>query len=239
MIKKTIFTASLALAMAAAVPVTASAVVVAPVAAAPVSKAQQTWLQQALAAKEKLAADSPNGLPYVSTEYRRGTAPGKVSVDLTGLKEISLVTWGTPDGNDYDHAVWADAKFTKKDGTVVRIGEMKPKVKRIEGNWTSTDKNLAGNTLQIRDTKYKYGLVAHANSLLTYELNGEYTRFDSEIGIDEGSSGGSAIFKIMVTNGRKEAEELNAACPEGQEKQGTFIGAPISDWLTSPRPALG
>lgn len=239
MIKRTVFTASLALVMAAAVPVTASAALSVPVAAAPAKKkAQQTWLQQALAAKEKLAADSPNGLPYVSTEYRRGTAPGKVSIDLTGLKEISLVTWATPDGTDYDHAVWADAKFTKKDGTVVWIGDMKPKVKRIEGNWTSTDKNLAGNTLQIRDTKYDHGLVAHANSLLTYELNGEYTRFDSEIGIDEGSSGGSAIFKVMVTNGRKEAEELIKACPEVQAKLGTFIGAPISDWLTSPGTSL-
>lgn len=239
MIKRTIFTASLALVMAAAVPVTASAALSAPVGAAPAKKkVQQTWLQQALAAKQKLAADSPNGLPYVSTEYRRGTVPGKVSVDLTGLKEISLVTWGTPDGNDYDHAVWADAKFTKKDGTVVWIGDMKPKVKRIEGNWTSIDKNLAGNTLQIRDTKYEHGMIAHANSLLTYDLNGDYTKFDSEIGIDEGSSGGSAIFKIMVTNGRKEAEELVAVCPEVQDKLGTFIGAPISDWLTSPGTSL-
>lgn len=239
MIKRTIFTASLALVMAAAVPATASAALSAPVGAAPAKKkVQQTWLQQALAAKQKLAADSPNGLPYVSTEYRRGTVPGKVSVDLTGLKEISLVTWGTPDGNDYDHAVWADAKFTKKDGTVVWIGDMKPKVKRIEGNWTSIDKNLAGNTLQIRDTKYEHGLIAHANSLLTYDLNGDYTKFDSEIGIDEGSSGGSAIFKIMVTNGRKEAEELVAVCPEVQDKLGTFIGAPISDWLTSPGTSL-
>lgn len=239
MIKRTILTASLALVMAAVVPVTASAALSAPVGAAPAKKkVQQTWLQQALAAKQKVAADSPNGLPYVSTEYRRGTVPGKVSVDLTGLKEISLVTWGTPDGNDYDHAVWADAKFTKKDGTVVWIGDMKPKVKRIEGNWTSIDKNLAGNTLQIRDTKYEHGMIAHANSLLTYDLNGDYTKFDSEIGIDEGSSGGSAIFKIMVTNGRKEAEELVAVCPEVQDKLGAFIGAPIADWLTSPGTTL-
>lgn len=210
--------------------------------AAPVRKTTKTlkksWLQQALAAKEKMESSSPAGLPYVSTEYRRGTAPGKVSVDLTGLKEISLVTWGTPDGTDYDHAVWADARFTKKDGTQVWLGEMKPKVKRIEGNWTSVDKNLAGNKLQIRDTQYDHGVIAHANSLLTYELNGEYTRFDSEIGIDEGASGGSAIFKIMVSNGRKEAEALVAACPEVQERLGAFIGAPISDWLTSPGTAL-
>lgn len=231
MIKRTIFTAALAVVMAA------SATAAVPVAKKKAPQAK-SWLQQALAAKQQIAGASANGLPYVSTEYRRGTAPGKVSVDLTGLKEISLVTWGTPDGNDYDHAVWADARFTKKDGTVVWIGDMKPKVKRIEGNWTSTDKNLAGNTLQIRDSKYDHGIVAHANSLLTYELNGEYTHFDSEIGIDEGSSGGSAIFKIMVTNGRKEAEELIAVCPEVKANLVPFIGAPVEDWLTSPGTAL-
>ncbi len=97
MIKQTLFTASLALLMAAAVPVTSLA---APTTAAAKTKTQQTWLQKALAAKNKMAADSPNGLPFVSSEYRRGTAPGNVSIDLTGLKEISLVTWATPDGTD-------------------------------------------------------------------------------------------------------------------------------------------
>ena len=208
MIKQTLFTASLALLMAAAVPVTSLA---APTTAAAKTKTQQTWLQKALAAKNKMAADSPNGLPFVSSEYRRGTAPGNVSIDLTGLKEISLVTWATPDGTDYDHAVWANARFTKKDGTVVWLEEMKPKVKRIEGNWTTVNQNFAGNKLQIRDTKYDHGIIAHANSLLTYDLNGEYTRFDADFGIDEGSSGGSAVFKVMVTNGRKEADELVAA----------------------------
>lgn len=236
MIKRTLFTASLALMMAVAT--TATSLAVPAGAASAKKKTQQTWLQKALAAKQQVASTSTNGLPYVSTEYRRGTAPGKVSVDLTGLNEVSLVTWGTPDGNAYDHAVWADAKFTKKDGSTVWIGDMKPKYKKIEGNWTSVDKNLAGNTLQIRDSKYDHGMIAHANSLLTYELNGEYTKFDSEIGIDEGSSGGSAVFKIMVTNGRKEAEELVKACPEVKEKLQTFIGAPIEDWLTSPGTAL-
>lgn len=238
MMKRTICTAVIAAALSFST--LGGAIASVPAGSAPVRKAkvQKSWLQQALEAKEKVAAESPKGLPYVSTEYRHGTAPGKVSVDLTGLKEISLVTWATPDGTDYDHAVWADARFTKKDGTTVWIGDMKPKVKRIQGNWTSTDKNLNGKKLQIRDKKYDHGIIAHANSLLTYELNGEYTRFDSEIGIDEGSSGGSAIFKIMVTNGRKEAEALVKACPEVQEKLGTFIGASIADWLTSPGTTL-
>lgn len=207
---------------------------------APVKKTagQNSWLKQALAAKEKLAAESPKGLPYVSEEYRHGTPPGQVSVDLTGLKEISLATWETPDGNNYDHALWADAKFIKKDGTVVWIGEMKPKVKRIAGDWTTTDKNFEGDKLQIHGTKYDHGIIAHANSLLVYELNGEYDRFESSIGIDDGSLGGSAVFKVMVSNGAKEAEALVKACPEVKEKLGAFLGEPISDWLTSPGTSL-
>ena len=47
MIKQTLFTASLALLMAAAVPVTSLA---APTTAAAKTKTQQTWLQKALAA---------------------------------------------------------------------------------------------------------------------------------------------------------------------------------------------
>lgn len=248
MIKRRIFTAGLWFALAVAVPVTVgAATVLASRPALPASakktigkKQGQTdnWLHQALAAKAKIAAESPAGLPFVSTEYRRGTAPGKVSVDLTGLKEISLVTWATPDGNDYDHAVWADGRFTRKDGTVVRLTDMKPSVKRIAGNWTTVDKNFNGSKLKIAGKVYDHGMIAHANSLMTFPLNGEYTRFDAEFGIDDGSAGGSAIFKVMVDNGREEAKALVAACPEVETKLGAFIGAPIEDWLTSPGTAL-
>lgn len=196
------------------------------------------WLQQAIAAKEQIAAASTNGLPYTSDEYRRGIKPGVVSIDLTGLKEVSLVTWGTPDGTDNDHAVWGNAKFTKKNGETVWLEDMKPKFRKIEGNWMTVNKNFAGNALQVRDTKYEHGMIAHANSIMVFDLGGEYTKFDSEIGIDEGSSGGSAMFKVMATSGRTEAEALVAACPDVETNLVPFIGAPVADWLTSPGTAL-
>ncbi len=192
------------------------------------------WLQQALAVKEKMNSLQRPGFPYMSEEYRRGTAPGKVSVDVTGLKQITLSVWDTPDGSDYDWAVWANARFTKKDGTVVRLDQMRPSFRRIQGNWFSVNQNLSNRPLQIRDTHYDYGVLAHAPSTLVYDLNGEYVRFDSEIGVDEGSSGGSVIFKVMTTSGREEADALVKQCPEITQEIRALVGVPVSDWLTAP-----
>lgn len=199
---------------------------------------QKHWLDTALEAKEKVAGSAANGLPFVSGEFRRGTTPEKVSIDITGLKELVLVTWGTPDGNDFDHAVWAEAKLTKKDGSTVWLDEVKFKFKKVDGDWFRLNTNFSNLPFKIRDTFYKRGVLAHANSLLVVDLGGEYTKFESQIGIDEGSAGGSAVFKVLPTSGQAEAEALLKVAPEAATVLVPFLGVPLEDWLTTPGTTL-
>lgn len=197
--------------------------------------AGQSWAQKAVAAKEQIASKSVPGLPFVSDVYRRGTTPGKVSVKLDGLKELVLVTWATADGTDYDHAVWGSAKLIMKDGSEKWLDEVKFKHKRVEGNWYKVNENFAGQSFRLRDETHKRGLLAHANSILIVDLtDGEYDRFESAIGVDEGSSGGSVVFKVLPTSGQQEAKALIEACPDVRTNLVSSMGVPIEDWLTTP-----
>ena len=190
------------------------------------------WLQKALDKKEKVVDAGVKGLPLVTDVFRRGTEPGIIDVDVTGMNQLVLVSWGTLDGRDWDWSVWANAKLTRKDGSTVWLDDVQDF--KTTGGEALRNKNFNGKPFQIRDSHYTRGIMMHAENAMIIPLNGEYTRFQSEVGIDEGSSGGSVIFKVLPTDGKKEAEELLAAAPEISSKLTPFIGVPLEDWLTTP-----
>ena len=47
------------------------------------------------------------------------------------------------------------------------------------------DKSVAGKTLTLAGTTYTKGLGTHADSTITYGLGGQYTSFQSDVGVDE------------------------------------------------------
>ena len=48
---------------------------------------------------------------WKSGVMKRGEAPKKVDVDISGLKQLGLLAGDAGDGNGWDHADWADAKI--------------------------------------------------------------------------------------------------------------------------------
>jgi len=48
-----------------------------------------------------------------------GRKPLPIDVDLTGVKQIILTVSGGKDGTHYDHADWAEARFTLEEGKLV------------------------------------------------------------------------------------------------------------------------
>jgi glucose/arabinose dehydrogenase len=60
-----------------------------------------------------------------------------------------------------------------------------------------------GETIKLNGTAYRKGLGAHAGADITYKLGGSYTRFTSDIGVDdEVGSKGSVVFQVW-TDGAK------------------------------------
>ena len=72
-------------------------------------------------------------------------------------------------------------------------------------NWTSAttgygsvqkDKSINGNTITLNGTTYSKGLGVHAISEIHYALNGAYSTFTSDVGVDDESWGGSVQFQV-------------------------------------------
>ena len=60
------------------------------------------------------------------------------------------------------------------------------------------DKSIENNTLSVNGKSYRKGIRTHADSEIIYELNGNYNKFTSIVGVDdEIGSYGSVIFKVF------------------------------------------
>ncbi len=60
------------------------------------------------------------------------------------------------------------------------------------------DTSIKGNTISLRGTTYTKGIGTHAASDIVYQLNGNYTTFISDVGIDDEVNGnGSVIFRVI------------------------------------------
>jgi hypothetical protein len=59
------------------------------------------------------------------------------------------------------------------------------------------DKSVGGSAMKIGTKSYTKGLGAHAASRTEVALRGRYARFQSDIGIDAASAGGSAVFQVF------------------------------------------
>jgi hypothetical protein len=131
------------------------------------------------------------------------SATQHVSVNVTGKSQLQLVVnVGTTSTND--HADWAGAQLSTTVGTYVSD---LPFVGTPVNGWGPVERDMSngeqaagdGHTITLHGVTYAKGLGTHANSVVTYNLGGQYTSFISDIGIDdEVGSGGSVVFQVWA-----------------------------------------
>jgi PKD repeat protein len=114
------------------------------------------------------------------------------------------------------------------------------------------DKSIEGNVITINGTKYKKGLGTHATSTIIYNLNGEYSRFLSDIGLDDESNTQGSIefevwgdgkilfqsrkvYKLGTTTGKIDldisgVDELRLVVTEGDDSS---INSDHGDWASA------
>lgn len=71
------------------------------------------------------------------------------TVNLTGLDRLVLMTDGGKDGSSYDHAVWANARLIKKDGTSVWLDALKYETGWAGWNVPLMNRNSQGKGISI------------------------------------------------------------------------------------------
>jgi cytoskeletal protein CcmA (bactofilin family) len=163
-----------------------------------------------------------------------------VKVEVTGKSQLKLVVTDSGNGIFADHADWAGAKLVSGDvppppppptgNTITKLTDLTPT--SSTNGWGPVEKNQSvgnsgagdGKTITLNHVIYSRGIGVHANSEQVFNLGGKYSRFFSDVGIDdEVGSDGSAIFQVwaddqllfdsgvMAGNTRTERLRLNVA----------------------------
>jgi hypothetical protein len=151
----------------------------------------------------------PNSSSYV---VKRSTSPSGPFQTLTTTTQLSYTDLNVVNENNYYYTVTGENSFGQ--GTSSSAVKAKPAFYITTLNWTAStngwgpvEKDLSngedgtddGNTINLNGIEYSRGLGVHANSSVTYNLDGKYDRFLSDIGVDEevGNSG-SVIFTVSL-----------------------------------------
>jgi hypothetical protein len=127
-----------------------------------------------------------------------GNGPAKpVAVNIAGLKELRLVA--TMEKGPANCNIWGEPKLIAKDGTVTKLTTIKPTSVAVGWGQLHVNTNWQGKPLTVADRKFEFGFWVHANSELTFALDGKYERFEAFVGEDKARVGGKLRFKVLST----------------------------------------
>jgi hypothetical protein len=134
----------------------------------------------------------------VETELlKSGDKPLSLTVDVSGVVDLYLIATYGGDSYDYDQAIWGEPTLYDAEGNAVRLTTLTPVSTRVGwGNAPLIDRNHQGSPLSIGGEAMQFGFWAHAPSILHFKLDGNYTRFETKVGLDTISQRGTVVFQI-------------------------------------------
>ena len=203
------------------------------VSANPEQNQVDNWIEASIKQKAKLRVSLVKAnMPVVSAWIKAKQKAVPMSADLTGQEKLVLVTSAGPDGNNWDWGTWANAKLIKADGSLVWLDELEPEYWTSGTNSIPKNVDIYGNPLVIAGKKYDHSVLCHANGVMVYDINKEYVRFETEVGLSDQSTVGSVFFRIMNVYPKEEAAALLAAYPEELTTLNMNIDG-LETWLTT------
>ncbi|MDO5981121.1 SUMF1/EgtB/PvdO family nonheme iron enzyme [Flavivirga spongiicola] len=161
--------------------------------------AKKNWSQSVIELKKELRKELGDRFPVNSKVLRKGDTPEKLSVDITGVENLVMISDGTEDGNGWDHAVWADVKLFKADGSFDYVDALE--IQSGHAGYWEPLKNINGHgkKLTIQSKVYDHGIFLHADGEVVFNLNEKYVRFEALVGIDDGSNAQASV-RFVVQN---------------------------------------
>lgn len=173
--------------------------------------------------------------PFTTKVFRYGDKAQKISVDIEGQQELVLITWGTADGNSWDHSVWANAKLITKSGEEVWLDKMAYKYGHAGWSTPRRNENSRGKPISIADKDYKHGMFCHAHGELVYVLDKRFKTFEAEVGIDNAGhkSMSSAVFKVQNISSRAAGQTIAKKFPMAVPAFLSLAHVDSNTWLTS------
>lgn len=170
-------------------------------------------------------------LPKTSSYMKSSMKAERFSVDLTGMDRLILLTEGGEDGSGWDHAVWAETRLIRKDGTSVWLDEIPYAYGKAGEGEIIYNGNQDGEPIMIAGQKYGHSMFCHADGTIMYEFGkDEYVRFEAVVGIDDSSKTGSAYFRVINRFPDEYLDEAVKKYPEDRELLNLMIGS-LDTWM--------
>ncbi len=129
--------------------------------------------------------------PVYQSDLITTKTPGhavNVEADITGAKELYLVITDGDNGYSCDWADWAEPRLVSADGKEKRLTELPWKYAGTDWGQVRVNRNAEGRPLRINGQPVEYGIGAHANSLIIYDLPPGYVKFRARAGLDNGGT---------------------------------------------------
>lgn len=172
-----------------------------------------------------------SNLPKTSSYMKSSMKAERFSVDLEGMDRLILLTEGGEDGSGWDHAVWAEARFIRKDGTSVWLDEIPYAYGKAGEGDIIYNKNQDDRPISIAGQKHQHSLFCHADGMIIYDLSkDEYVRFEAVVGIDDSSNTGSAYFRAINILPEEYLDEAAKKYPEDMERLNMITGN-LKAWM--------
>ena len=150
------------------------------------------------------ATPAANSLQIIAT-YQIGAPGGSWDTNEAGTYTVALESTQVSDTSSNEIAAATLGTFQVVVGTTVYLSDLTATAATngwgpIERDRSNGEQGVSdGNTLTLNGVTYAKGLGTHAGSDTTYALGGNYTRFISDIGVDDGvGSNGSVVFQVWT-----------------------------------------
>lgn len=156
-----------------------------------------------------------------------------VEVDIKGRKELYLVVNDAGDGFGCDWAAWVEPKLVGPAGEK-KLTELKWKFAATDFGQVRVDANPNGGSISIDGKKPAFGIGAHANSLIAYDLPEGYERFVAKAAVDDGGAnqGCGTTVQFLVFDSRPAATVIQpSAQAGGREPEQALEGLDVAEDL--------
>lgn len=158
----------------------------------------------------------PRG-PYARLVLANGT---RLSL-LSGAADSKELTARTLFGANVMIPVSEITALEVRQGKAVFLSDLKPKAYEhtpfLGVRWpVENDRSLVGQAIRLGGHVYDKGVALHSDSKLTYDLGGNYRRFETLVGLDDvAGQGGNVRLRVLVDGKPKweTGSEVTAATP--------------------------
>lgn len=125
-----------------------------------------------------------------------------IEADITGGAKLVLVVDDAGDGNSWDHAIWVEPRLVAADGVEKKLTELEWVSASAGWGEVSTEHGPSGRPMRVAGQPVTYGIGAHAQAMIEYDLPPGFTQFRADGALDDATMsqtmGGTLRFRVHV-----------------------------------------